>query len=113
MFFGNFVAKKPENKREGISPNYNNPQKGYALPGAKRFLSGSLGFLLLSPGAILKFSIVSVRISDEDYFPLYGHALDTAEPHPALLRLSAMISRYVRRRRIVTGLNVKKEQRDR
>jgi hypothetical protein len=24
MFFGNFVLKKPENKREGISPNYNN-----------------------------------------------------------------------------------------
>jgi hypothetical protein len=45
MFFGNFVPKKPENKREGISPNYNNPHTGYALPGAKRFLSGSLGFL--------------------------------------------------------------------
>jgi hypothetical protein len=62
MFFGNFVPKKPENKREGISPNYNNPHKGYALPGAKRFLSGSLGFLfflLLSPGAILKFSVVA------------------------------------------------------
>jgi hypothetical protein len=45
MFFGNFVSKKPENKREGISPNYNNPHKGFALPGIKRFLSGSLGFL--------------------------------------------------------------------
>jgi hypothetical protein len=43
--FGNFVPKKPENKREGISPNYNNPHTGYALRGAKRFLSGSLGFL--------------------------------------------------------------------
>jgi hypothetical protein len=45
QFFGNFVPKKPENKREGISPNYNNPHKGYGLPGTKRFLSGSLGFL--------------------------------------------------------------------
>jgi hypothetical protein len=44
MFSGNFVRKKPENKGEGISPNYNNPHKGFALPGAKRFLSGSLGF---------------------------------------------------------------------
>src|SRR5262249_22984843 len=39
MFFGNFVLKEPENKREGIFPNYNNPHKGYALPRAKRFLS--------------------------------------------------------------------------
>jgi hypothetical protein len=53
-FFSNFLPKKPENKLEGISPNYNNPHKGYALPGAKRFLNRSLGFLffiLLSPGA--------------------------------------------------------------
>jgi len=45
LFFDNFVPRKPENKGEGISPNYNNPHKGFALPGAKRFLSGSLGFL--------------------------------------------------------------------
>jgi hypothetical protein len=45
MFFGNFAPKKPENNCEGISPNYNNPHKGFALPGAKRFLSGSLGSL--------------------------------------------------------------------
>jgi hypothetical protein len=34
-FFGNFVPEKPENTSEGISPNYNNPHKGYALPGTK------------------------------------------------------------------------------
>ena len=59
LFFDNFVPKKPENKREGISPNYNNPQKGYALPGAKRFLSGSLGFLLLSPGRLARLTVVA------------------------------------------------------
>jgi hypothetical protein len=33
--FCNFAPKKPENTSEGISPNYNNPHKGYALPGTK------------------------------------------------------------------------------
>jgi hypothetical protein len=37
------VPKKPENKCEGISPNYNNPQYRLCFRGAKRFLSGSLG----------------------------------------------------------------------
>jgi hypothetical protein len=45
LFFDNFVPEKPENKGEGISPITTIPKKGFALPGAKRFLSGSLGFL--------------------------------------------------------------------
>jgi hypothetical protein len=47
MFFGNLVPKKPENKGEGISPNTTIPIPVMPFPGAKRFLSGSLGFLFL------------------------------------------------------------------
>jgi hypothetical protein len=32
MFFDNFVLKNPENKHEGISPNYNDPQKVMLFP---------------------------------------------------------------------------------
>ncbi len=51
------MLKKPDNNLEGISAHYNTPTKGYALPGAKRFFSGSLGFLflvLLFPGATVR-----------------------------------------------------------
>jgi hypothetical protein len=53
MFFGNFVPKNPQNKREGISPNYNNPLKVMLFHGAKRFLSGSLGSFNFLPDGLL------------------------------------------------------------
>ena len=81
LFFDNFVPKKPENKCEGISPNYTNPHKGFALPGAKRFLSGSLGFLfslLFFPESSLNLLSSRWRIDNEDDAPLRV----TAETQP-------------------------------
>jgi hypothetical protein len=52
LFFHNFVPEKPENKGEGISPNYNNPQKRFCPSRSQAILEWVAWFPLFSVGFI-------------------------------------------------------------